>query len=72
MSLQIKLPSQTHDYYLSALDSERPMWKQSWLSIATEAVPRAKEPQAAEGVPNGKLLQGLKTHTVHEVSKTEN
>lgn len=47
------------------------MWKKSWLSIATEAVPRAKKPQAAEGMPDCKLLRALKTYTVHEVSKTE-
>lgn len=47
------------------------MWKRSWLSIAAEGVPITEKPQAAEGVPNCKLLQALKTYTVHEVSKTE-
>lgn len=47
------------------------MWKKLWVSIATEAVPMTEEPQAAEGVPNCKLLQALKIYTVHEVSKTE-
>lgn len=47
------------------------MWKISWLSIATEAVPIREKPQAAEEMPNCTLLQALKTYTVHEVSKTE-